>query len=114
MLFRLWFYLCKLGICGFVCLFVGLAHILPADQGKLLSTVGIWIVVPIGIGGAVLAVPLLLGWKTGCPFCGGRCKWVTYGKEMALDCPRCGLVHADPIRHWRLRVEPRDADEQSE
>jgi hypothetical protein len=108
MLFRLWFYICKFAILGFLCLFIGAVNIIPGSH--LLFAVGEWIVVPICITSAILAVPLLLGWKTACPFCGERCRWGTYGKDMAMECSRCGLVHGHPLKHWRLCVEKADSE----
>jgi hypothetical protein len=114
MLFKAWFYICKLAILGFILVFLGVVNFIPGSH--LLLQIGTWIVVPIGLASAILAIPLhLFGWRTACPFCGQASQWATYDKAMALDCNRCGLIHGNPVTDWKLQIlkEPENNEDDS-
>ena len=105
MFFRLWFYACKIGLIGFALTFIGFVTSWPLSG--TLQTVGLSIVVPLGIIGAILGVAGCFGLRSACPVCGTRGLWVQYERpSIGLECDRCGLIFGNPLLHFTLRVLP--------
>jgi hypothetical protein len=58
----------------------------------------VWIVFPLGVGSAILAVWLLMFPRLRCPVCGTVGRFVTLGKRQpGVECPRCGVIFAEDI-----------------
>ncbi len=110
MLFRLWFYACKIGVIGFALTIVGFATSWPL--GDTLQFVGLMIVVLVCIVGVLLGIAgCFFGLRSACPICGTRSSWVRVGKQsIGLDCDRCGLVYGNPLLHFTPQVLD-DSDE---
>ena len=103
MLFRAWYHTCQLAVIGFVMTFAGL--LLPPPW-EILSQIGIWIVVPICVLGALLGIAgVVFGIRTACPICGLTAYWTSPAKNtLAIDCPKCGLVGGKPVWNMKPRV----------
>ncbi|MFM7739414.1 MAG: hypothetical protein ACKO9H_08430 [Planctomycetota bacterium] len=101
MLFRGWYHACQLGLFGFAITFFGFA--VPAFQS--LITVGVWIITPLGLTGAILGLLLVTrGIRSACPLCGKAASWTSPAKKvLAIDCHNCGLVGGNPVRDRRPR-----------
>lgn len=101
MTFRIWFHLCQLVYVGFLILAVGALF-----QNWFLTRIGLWLVVPIGLIGAVLGIIWTArGLRTACPLCSQVGQWVAPDKNaLAIECSQCGLVGGYVIRDLRVRV----------
>jgi len=56
----------------------------------------LWALIPLALGGAILAVWLLMFPNLRCPVCGTVGRFVTRGKRHpGVDCPRCGGIFAE-------------------
>ena len=102
MFFRIWFlYLSKVFILGIVLVGVGIAFPGPWQ------TIGTWLVIMLGIAGALLAVVMLIKRRLACPICGGASEFVMHGKKPAVECDRCGMVYCkSPSLSFKLGVIP--------
>lgn len=111
MLFRLWFYTCKLALVCFPLALAGLVAGARYPAVHVVGTAALAIFVVTGILGAGLGAALLLGMKLRCPFCG--CPGQAGGNKhtLQLDCPRCGLVEGNLLKDFRLRLRPDDEPE---
>jgi len=114
MLFRIWFYACKLVVVGLALAFLGYATSLPLSSA--MGTIGVSIIVSLGIAGGVLGFAGCFGLRSACPFCGQRGLWVQYDRHtIGLECDNCGLVYGNPLLHMKLRImpgtEPEDTEE---
>jgi hypothetical protein len=99
MLFRLWFYACKLGFAGFALFWLGSGFALFSPWGAGVAALGGGVVACVLAMGAALALPFsALGRPMACPFCGSPSEVVLFARRMKLECPRCGTVHGDPFR----------------
>ena len=108
MFFRIWFlYLSKIGLLGFVLAGVGLFADGRWGIASLLQMIGMWLVIPLGIAGALIALEMLIRPRLACPICGDSGEFVTYDKQPAVDCSQCGLVYCkNALLSCRLCVEP--------
>jgi hypothetical protein len=99
MLFRGWYHACQLGLIGFAIVMLGAA--IPG--WRLLTTVGMCIVAPLGIIGAMLGVLLVTrGIRSACPLCGTSAYWTSPAQSViAVACQECGLVGGNPA--WDAR-----------
>jgi hypothetical protein len=115
MFFRIYFlYLAKLWWVGFVLCIVGmLAH--SWDWGEVVKLIGLALILPISILGALLAIPLLFfKWRLRCPVCGTPGEVVFTGRSPGLECVQCGMVSCkNPVTSFHITVEPLE-DENSE
>lgn len=103
MLFRIWFYACKVGLLGFGLVFLGISTTYP--WSKLVESIGIVIIAPLCIAGALLGIWGIFGLRTACPRCGKSGLWVRCGRQsLGLECDRCGIVYGNPLWDWKLRV----------
>jgi len=110
MLFRIWFYACKIAIIGFAVFAVGFAT--SRQFSRILQMVGLAIVIPVVIFCAILGIAACFGLRSACPFCGTRGLWVQYGHGIGLVCNRCGVVYGNPILQSTLRADSDvDADD---
>jgi hypothetical protein len=98
--FRLWFiYLSKVAIVGFA--FVAIGFAFSGALPRVLQSIGLAIVVPLGIVGALLAIVLMFRKTLACPACGAQSEFVTDKKLVGVNCIHCGLVVVDPMR-WTV------------
>jgi hypothetical protein len=106
MFFRVWFlYVSKIAVAGFALAAVGFAT--PGFAGGLLQNIGLSVIIPLGIGGALTAIVLVFKKSLACPLCGRQGKFVTCGKTPAINCGHCGLVYCrNPLTSFALAVEP--------
>jgi hypothetical protein len=103
MLFRIWFYACKVALLGFGLVFQGGGTTYP--WSKAVRSIGFTIVVPLCIVGALLGIWGIFGVRSACPRCGKRGLWVRCGRRLGLECDRCGIiVCGNPLWDWKLRV----------
>lgn len=103
MLFRIWFYACKVGLLGFGLVLLGASTAYP--WSAVAKSIGIVIVVPLCIAGALLGIWGIFGIRSSCPLCGKRGLWVRYEeKGLGLACDGCGIVGGNPLWNWKLRV----------
>jgi hypothetical protein len=108
MLFRLWFYLCKIAILGFALTILGIAKI--SIWSQWFFVIGLSILVPLCLCGALVAILFCLGWRWACPFCGEKATLSGERNKMIIKCPRCGSYQANIFYDWRFKIME-DCDE---
>jgi hypothetical protein len=98
MLFRIWYHTGNLGLLGLALTAAGTMF----NRTSFLLPVGIAIIAPLGIVGAILGIIwCTLGLRSACPRCGAPADWVSPAKSIiAVDCEHCGLVGGNPM--WNL------------
>jgi hypothetical protein len=114
MFFRIWFlYLSKAGVAGFVLAAAGFA--MNGSPGRILQTVGLSIVIPLGIAGALTAFLILFKRTLACPLCGRQGRFETRGNMPAINCRHCGLVLCkSPLTSFAILVKPATNRNESE
>ncbi len=106
MLFKAWFYACKLGLVGFALVF---SSFVLGSWKEIALLTGIAILIPIAACGAVLGILAMFGLRSTCPRCGMRGEWFRYGRnELAMSCETCGVIHGNPLWDFKLRVDADD------
>lgn len=107
MLFRLWFHIFRIALAAFLSVFIAAVLIGPPVV-DVLANIAIGIVLGVGIAGAIVGGAMTFwGIRSACPFCGTCGEWIFYTKrEVAMLCDECGIVHGNPMLHFRLSVEP--------
>ena len=101
MAFRAWYHCCQ---CAPLCMaLVAIGWVLPA---RWLTTIGMSLVVPLGMVGAMLGLLVVTyGIRTACPLCGHPAYWDHPTKNVvAVDCEQCGLVGGTPWGDFRPRA----------
>ena len=113
--FRIWcLYLSKL------CLITGISAVVLSFVARDSIGFGLCAAVSTGlaISGALLAIPyVLLRWPMGCPVCQRKGELVLHSTapmEVGVDCAQCGVVYADPLRDFRVRVDRSTNDDSDE
>jgi len=102
--FRVWLYLNAMGLLSLLTVIL-----LVATGVESVINACLWIIVPLGLASALLAIGRI--WMT-CPFCK---RYGTFGADKTLgpflNCPTCGLVHGTGPLWLRLTRDSEIASE---
>ena len=106
MFFKFWtIYTPKLGAIGFLLALIGFAT-WGSSYGDVLQYMGLAILIPLCIVGAILGVWSCFGLRTRCPNCSTRSDWVQYSRrKTGLDCESCGLIICEHFWSFVLSVK---------
>ena len=107
MVFRTWFYVCKLaGVC---LLLGGLASLAldGAPAARIVRRATFVGLISFAAAGAGLGLAVFVfGVKLRCPRCGRPGGAGGHGSTFELHCDRCGVVHGNVVTDFALRVDP--------
>jgi hypothetical protein len=108
MFLRIWFlYLQKLGFIGFALCVLGLL-VSSSEWGPPLKVAGMMIVIPLGILGALITIPLLFFKRPlRCPACGEPGEVILYERHPGIECVNCGIVYCkNLLTDFHVTIEP--------
>jgi hypothetical protein len=114
--FRIWFYLCKVAAVAFPAAFLGLVGGLLWQPLLWVCLAGLLLIIPLGIAGGLLGFAVFIcGMKMSCPLCGQPGVFSGDRENLYLDCENCGTVYgqigASSLFDWQLRVESPDEED---
>jgi hypothetical protein len=92
--------------CNVVYLGVGLIVVGALAHNGAMTVVGAAISFSLAAALGIIGTVFMCGYRISCPICGDRGRMVPYRREVAMECVRCGLVHASPLT-WRFRAIPK-------
>ena len=116
MVFRVWFYLCKIAAVAFPAAFLGLLGGFVWQPLLWVFTVALLLIIPLGIAGAMLGFSVFIcRMKLSCPLCGQPGNFLADREHLYLDCETCGMVYgeigASKFFDWQLYVDVEDDEE---
>ena len=119
MVFRIWFYLCKVAAVAFTAAFLGFIGGLLWQPLLWVFVAGLLLIILLGISGGLLGFAVFIcGMKLSCPLCGQPGDFSADRENLYLDCETCGTVYgeigASKFFDWQLYVDVEDDDEDSD